>query len=123
MSVKKHKLRAAGEGERSGGHGPKRARKERPTVEALPATPAEAAPAVVAQTGESKFARALGSTDFHTREKGLAALTRWLAARDAVDDADLLKLWKGVFYCFWHSDKAPVQVHSPRKTPATASSP
>ena len=25
---------------------------------------------------ESKFAKALGSTDFHTREKGLAALTR-----------------------------------------------
>ena len=102
--------------------------------------------------GESKFAKALGSTDFHTREKGLAALTRlaclarapclfhwlpvarpyatklpidgqgltssgnrravlrWLASKSQVQEDDLLKLWKGIFYCFWHSDKAPVQV-------------
>ncbi|GFH26930.1 uncharacterized protein HaLaN_25164, partial [Haematococcus lacustris] len=22
----------------------------------------------------------------------------------------MLKLWKGLFFCFWHSDKAPVQM-------------
>mmetsp|Transcript_32823 Transcript_32823/g.93150 ORF Transcript_32823/g.93150 Transcript_32823/m.93150 type:complete len:577 (+) Transcript_32823:92-1822(+) len=60
-------------------------------------------------SGESKFARALGSTDYQTREKGLSSLSLWLASRSDIPELDLLKLWKGVFYCFWHSDKAPVQ--------------
>jgi ribosomal RNA-processing protein 1 len=59
---------------------------------------------------ESKFTRALGSSDFHTREAGLAALRSWLTRKRDVDELDLLKLWKGIFYCFWHSDKADVQV-------------
>lgn len=59
---------------------------------------------------ESKFARALGSSDYHTREAGLSALQTWLARKADIEAQDLLKLWKGIFYCFWHSDKAPVQV-------------
>lgn len=109
MSVKKHKATDGG----ADGRATKRPRKQRPLVEAVPSEGEGAAAAVVAETGESKFARALGSTDFHTREKGLAALARWLASRQTVDQNDLLKLWKGIFYCFWHSDKAPVQVLPP----------
>ena len=45
-------------------------------------------------------------------------MLRWLASKSKVEEDDLLKLWKGIFYCFWHSDKAPVQVQ-----PATSSSP
>eukprot|EP00887_Chlorella_sp_A99_P001477 scaffold8.g1477.t1 len=63
----------------------------------------------VSSGGDSNFARALGSSEYHTREQGLRALTAWLSRRADVDDASLLKLWKGVFYCFWHSDKAAVQ--------------
>lgn len=59
---------------------------------------------------DSKFARALGSSDFHTREAGLRALTTWLSRKHDIEELELLKLWKGVFYCFWHSDKAAVQV-------------
>jgi Nucleolar protein,Nop52 len=59
---------------------------------------------------ESKFARVLASTDHGTREKGLRALTKWLSCREEVADDDLLKIWKGLFYSFWHSDKAPAQV-------------
>ncbi len=56
------------------------------------------------------FARALGSTDFHTRERGLEALTLWLTGRnEQVSENDLLRLWKALFYCFWHSDRVPVQ--------------
>ena len=55
------------------------------------------------------FARALGSTDFHTRERGLQALTTWLTGHKNVTENDLLRLWKALFYCFWHSDKGPVQ--------------
>ena len=59
--------------------------------------------------GDSKFARALGSGDFHTRDQGLQALIRWLQAQQSVDEASLMKLWKGIVFCFWHSDKFPVQ--------------
>lgn len=62
------------------------------------------------EEADSKFARALGSTDYHTREAGLAALTAWLAKRNDVEELELLKLWRGVFYTFWHSDKHAVQV-------------
>ena len=78
-------------------------RKERPLLE----------PSLAGAHGDSKFARALGSVDFHTREAGLRAMAAWLSRRGVVEESDLLKLWKGVFYCFWHSDSAPVQVRGP----------
>ena len=63
----------------------------------------------VSADGDSKFARALGSTDYQTREKGLQALTLWMCARADITEAEMLKIWKGLFFCFWHSDQAPVQ--------------
>lgn len=60
--------------------------------------------------GNSKFARALGSVDNQTREKGLQALTIWLSKKEDLTEQDLKRLWKGIFYCFWHADKAPFQV-------------
>lgn len=30
--------------------------------------------------------------------------------RALVSELDMLKLWKGIYFCFWHSDKEPVQV-------------
>lgn len=60
--------------------------------------------------GNSKFARALGSVDNQTREKGLQALTLWLSKKEDLTEQDLKRLWKGIFYCFWHADKAPFQV-------------
>ncbi|GBF97378.1 hypothetical protein Rsub_11025 [Raphidocelis subcapitata] len=78
----------------------KRKRKEKPVLAEAPTG---------SNAGNSKFARALGSTDFTTREKGLQALARWMALRSDLEEADMLKIWKGVFFCFWHSDKAPVQ--------------
>lgn len=59
--------------------------------------------------GNCKFARALGSVDWHTREQGLQALTTWLT-RTTPTEADLTKIWKALFFCFWHSDKSHVQV-------------
>lgn len=56
------------------------------------------------------FARALASTDGHTRERGLQALCVWLQYRKNITEKDLLRLWKALFYCFWHSDKGAVQV-------------
>lgn len=61
-------------------------------------------------SANSKLARALGSVDYRTREKGVQALTRFLQRKDEMPDRDMLKIWKGLFYAFWHSDKQPVQV-------------
>ena len=80
----------------------KKQKKERPVLVEVPADQDH--------PGNSKFARALGSTDYLTREKGVQALTRWLTRKDDLLETDLVKIWKGLFYCFWHSDKAPVQV-------------
>ena len=75
----------------------KKARRAKPVLEPVSAD------------GDSKFARALGSTDYQTREKGLQALTLWMCARADITEAEMLKIWKGLFFCFWHSDQAPVQ--------------
>lgn len=58
----------------------------------------------------SKFARALGSTDYATREAGLQAVQHWLASRPELEALECLKLWRAIFYAFWHSDKHHVQV-------------
>jgi hypothetical protein len=64
------------------------------------------------ELGNSKFARALGSVDYQTRERGVQALTRFLQRKQTSElkESDMLKLWKGLYFCFWHSDKVPVQV-------------
>lgn len=77
---------------------PKQRKRKRPVLE------------VVEDDGNSKFARALGSVDYQTREKGLQALTTWLSKRNDVSEQELRRLWKGIFYCFWHADKAAFQV-------------
>jgi len=64
-------------------------------------------------TPEIYFARKLASNEKKIRDKSLKKLKRWLAARSAVPDAftedELLKLWKGLFYCMWMSDKPLIQ--------------
>ena len=60
--------------------------------------------------GKGKLVRALGSPDYHTREKAVNAITRFLARKSGLSEKSMLKIWKGIFYAFWHSDKAPIQV-------------
>lgn len=82
----------------------KRARRLKPSLEPVAPHAATAA--------DTRFARALASPDPSTRARALDALTAWLAARPAggVPRDDMLKLWAGLFYAFWHSDLGPVQV-------------
>ena len=68
---------------------------------------AEARPA--SGDGGSAFARALASGAQKQRDAALAALSRWLASRSEVDETEMLKLWKGLFYAMWHADKPAVQ--------------
>ncbi|GBE77618.1 Nop52-domain-containing protein [Sparassis latifolia] len=51
------------------------------------------------------------STDKKTRDKAIKNLTIFLSnpTRDALDKPGMTKLWKGIFYCFWMSDKPLVQ--------------
>ena len=65
-----------------------------------------------ATAADTRFARALASPDPSTRARALDALGAWLGARapGGVPRGDMLKLWAGVFYAFWHSDLGPVQV-------------
>lgn len=59
--------------------------------------------------GDSKFSRALASSDYHVRSKGLEALHVWLQRKQEVPEMGLQKLWRGILFCFWHSDKSHVQ--------------
>lgn len=59
--------------------------------------------------GDSAFARALASSDYHTRAKGWKALQIWLQTRQELRLDEVMKMWRGILFCFWHSDKAHVQ--------------
>ena len=100
----------------------KAARPLKPSLEPLPSTAAsnggngKDAPS---RDGESAFCRALASGDPSTRLRALDALVAWLVAKgnsasSSVSRDDMRKLWKGMFYSYWHSDLAPVQVRRRR---------
>ncbi|KAF5368433.1 hypothetical protein D9758_002258 [Tetrapyrgos nigripes] len=53
----------------------------------------------------------LASTDKKTRDKAIKNLSTFLSdsSQDAIPKPEMIKLWKGIFYCFWMSDKPLVQ--------------
>ncbi|KAI3706741.1 hypothetical protein L6452_24679 [Arctium lappa] len=53
--------------------------------------------------------RNLASCNTSARSKALRELTNWLPTQLEISDDEMKKLWKGLFYCIWHADKAPVQ--------------
>ncbi|KAF2761631.1 Nop52-domain-containing protein [Pseudovirgaria hyperparasitica] len=57
----------------------------------------------------SPFVKQLASSDRHARDEALQSLRVYLGSRKGLNDIELLKLWKGLFYCMWMSDKRPVQ--------------
>ncbi|XP_058806264.1 ribosomal RNA processing protein 1 homolog [Phymastichus coffea] len=62
---------------------------------------------------EVKFAQLLANNDKHVRDKVLKNLKKWLTVRSqssfAFTEEDFFRLWKGLFYCMWMSDKPLVQ--------------
>ncbi|XP_015586757.1 ribosomal RNA processing protein 1 homolog [Cephus cinctus] len=66
---------------------------------------------VVAQ--EIKFAKLLAGNDKKVRDKVLKNLKKWLVVRSkssfAFTEEDFMRLWKGLFYCMWMSDKPLIQ--------------
>ncbi|KAI4197862.1 MAG: hypothetical protein LQ346_002876 [Caloplaca aetnensis] len=52
---------------------------------------------------ESPFVKQLASSDRPTREKALESLRTYLSSNRQFTDIELLKLWKGLFFCLWHT--------------------
>ncbi|GAB2267426.1 hypothetical protein Dimus_002409 [Dionaea muscipula] len=57
------------------------------------------------------FIRPLASCHASERSKALKSLIAWLPSQENLTDEDMKKLWKSLFYCVWHCDKVPNQVH------------
>ncbi|ORZ21570.1 putative ribosomal RNA-processing protein [Absidia repens] len=56
------------------------------------------------------FGKELAANEKKNRDKAVRSLKRYLTAGGgSLSEADLYKLWKGLFYCFWMSDKPLVQ--------------
>ncbi|KZT74939.1 Nop52-domain-containing protein [Daedalea quercina L-15889] len=57
------------------------------------------------------LAKYLASTDKKTRDKATKQLTSFLSdsSQETLPRPEMSKLWKGIFYCFWMSDKPLVQ--------------
>ncbi|XP_057971335.1 uncharacterized protein LOC131160049 [Malania oleifera] len=62
-----------------------------------------------APAGPSSMIKQLASCNKITRDKAFKLLKSWLPLQPQVSEEDMRKIWKGFFYCVWHSDKAPVQ--------------
>ena len=60
---------------------------------------------------EVYFAKKLANNDKKIRDRALKRMRVWLSSRtgDAFTDMEVMKLWKGLFYCMWFSDKPLVQ--------------
>lgn len=57
----------------------------------------------------TKFAKALVSSDRHTRDKTFERLRKWLCSQKSLDHLSMKKVWKALFYAVWHSDGREVQ--------------
>ncbi|KAJ4974727.1 hypothetical protein NE237_007901 [Protea cynaroides] len=62
-----------------------------------------------ALTGSS-IAKQLASCDKRSRDRALRTLKKWLPSQHLVPEEEMKKIWKGLFFCVWHTDKQPVQV-------------
>jgi len=58
----------------------------------------------------SSFAKKLADSDKNTRDKTFHACAKWLRARDELAAMDSKKLWKGLFYSYWHADGRRTQL-------------
>ena len=61
-------------------------------------------------TDQLTFAKALASPDKGTRDKTVLSLVRYFSKNNNdMTELEMLKLWKALYYCFWLSDKVPIQ--------------
>ncbi|KAF2680108.1 nucleolar protein-like protein NOP52 variant [Lentithecium fluviatile CBS 122367] len=75
---------------------------------------------MAADLQSSPFIKHLASSDKKTRDQALTSLRTFLRGRSEISELDLLKLWKGLFYCLWMQDKP---LHQQRLSQSLASLP
>lgn len=83
-----------------------------PEVDCLPSKEQRAAMAAdgdALTSKEMRFGARLAHTEKVVRDKAVANLSAFLASREDMSELELLKVWKGLFYCMWMADKMPVQ--------------
>ncbi|KAI9710907.1 MAG: hypothetical protein M1820_002342 [Bogoriella megaspora] len=55
------------------------------------------------------FIKQLASSDRQKRDAALESLRTYISRRTTFDEIELLKLWKGLFFCMWMSDGPKAQ--------------
>ncbi|RDW76486.1 ribosomal RNA processing 1 family protein [Aspergillus mulundensis] len=63
----------------------------------------------MADLAKTPFVRELASSDKKIRDKATDSLSLFLRSKTDLSLLDLLKLWKGLFFCFYHSDRPLTQ--------------
>ncbi|KAK6542171.1 hypothetical protein TWF694_007935 [Orbilia ellipsospora] len=58
---------------------------------------------------QTPFVKQLAANDRPTRDKAVESLKSYLSSSRTFTQSDLLKLWKGLFYCMWLSDRPLTQ--------------
>ncbi|KAH9218487.1 nucleolar protein,Nop52-domain-containing protein [Leptodontidium sp. 2 PMI_412] len=58
---------------------------------------------------QTPFVKQLAANDRPTRDAALDSLRTYLSGRRELPALELLKLWKGLFYCMWMSDRPRTQ--------------
>ncbi|XP_026404106.1 ribosomal RNA processing protein 1 homolog B-like isoform X1 [Papaver somniferum] len=58
----------------------------------------------------TKIIQHLASCNKSTRDKAIKLLKSWFPSQPEISDEQMRKIWKGLFYCVWHSDKQQVQL-------------
>lgn len=72
--------------------------------------PAQKKRNLAAVSPEVLFAQKLAANDPILRNRAVKKLTKWLKLRsEMTTQEELMKLWKGLHYCYWMSDKPLVQ--------------
>ncbi len=61
------------------------------------------------------FSQRLAHNSLKVRENSIRKLIHWLKYRKNIELLDLLKIWKGLFYCYWMSDKSNIQLELANK--------
>ncbi|QDS74491.1 hypothetical protein FKW77_006957 [Venturia effusa] len=55
--------------------------------------------------GSQSFMKQLAANEKRVRDKAVESLRSYLRHRASISELELLKLWKGLYYCMWMSDK------------------
>ena len=59
---------------------------------------------------EAQFAQKLAANEATIRNKAIKKLKKWFSVRkEPFSDVEMMRLWKGLYYCFWMSDKPLIQ--------------